>query len=203
MTLGFVVDQGIRVQGYEPDLVATSPSGHKVVVEVKGWRADNLHIERAKAQVELIKRVLGADAGVIVLAGLEHGAPSEGLYAPHELPLLIEVLAKLRPRPARQRFEFSAVKTKRKVFAAMPFSAEFDDVYFIAMTHAASEIGAVCTRVDKEDFDGDVVEEIKKLIRESVAVIVDLSHARPNVLYELGYAQGLGKPCVLCYPRLR
>ena len=202
MQLGFVVDQGIGVQGYEPDMVATSPSGHKVVVEVKGWRVDLLHIERAKAQVELYRRALGADAGAIVLAGLEHGAPSDGLYAVHELPQLIAVLAKLAPRPPLQRFEFSAAQSKRKVFAAMPFAPEFDDVYFVAMTHAASEIGAVCTRVDKEDFDGDVVEEIKRLIRESVALVVDLSHARPNVLYELGYAQGLGKPCVLlsCTP---
>jgi nucleoside 2-deoxyribosyltransferase len=37
---------------------------------------------------------------------------------------------------------------------------------------------------------------IRELIRESDAVIVDLSEAKPNVLYEIGYAHGLSKPCV-------
>lgn len=78
----------------------------------------------------------------------------------------------------------------------MPFAAEFDDVFLIAMTHAAASIGATCKRVDQEDFSGDIVLEIKSLIQQSTAVIVDLSGARPNVLYELGYAEGLRKPIV-------
>ena len=32
--------------------------------------------------------------------------------------------------------------------------------------------------------------------RKSVAVIVDLSEAKPNVLYETGYAHALKKPCI-------
>jgi nucleoside 2-deoxyribosyltransferase len=78
----------------------------------------------------------------------------------------------------------------------MPFAAEFDDVFLVAMTHAAESIGATCKRVDHEDFSGDIVQEIKSLIQQSAAVIVDLTGARPNVLYELGYAEGLGKPIV-------
>lgn len=34
------------------------------------------------------------------------------------------------------------------------------------------------------------------MIRESDAVIVDPSDSRPNVLYEAGYAEALGKPTV-------
>lgn len=78
----------------------------------------------------------------------------------------------------------------------MPFSREYDDVFFVSMAHAADSVGATCKRVDREDFEGDVVEEIKRLIRESVAVIADLSEARPNVLYEVGYAHALLKPTV-------
>ena len=43
---------------------------------------------------------------------------------------------------------------------------------------------------------GSVVDEIQRLIRQSVAVIVDLSEAKPNVLYEAGYAHALNKPCI-------
>ncbi|MGD0173670.1 MAG: hypothetical protein ABSC61_04430, partial [Anaerolineales bacterium] len=45
-------------------------------------------------------------------------------------------------------------------------------------------------------FSGDIVDEIKRLIASSVAVIVDLSEAKPNVLYEAGFAHALKKPTV-------
>jgi nucleoside 2-deoxyribosyltransferase len=50
--------------------------------------------------------------------------------------------------------------------------------------------------VDRKEFSGDIVEEIKRLIRGSAAVIVDLSEVKPNVLYEAGYAHALRKPVV-------
>lgn len=34
------------------------------------------------------------------------------------------------------------------------------------------------------------------MIRESLAVIVDLSESKPNVLYEAGYAHGLDKKTI-------
>jgi hypothetical protein len=37
-----------------------------------------------------------------------------------------------------------------------------------------------------------IIDEIKKLILESEFIIVDLTHERPNVYYELGYAHGVG-----------
>lgn len=65
------------------------------------------------------------------------------------------------------------------------------------MTRAAQQVGSVCRRVDQEDFTGDVVSEIERLIRTSEAVIVDLSETKPNVLYEAGYAHALdNKPVV-------
>jgi hypothetical protein len=64
------------------------------------------------------------------------------------------------------------------------------------MRHAAEQSGAVCDRVDRREFQGSVVDEIQKLIRKSVAVFVDLSESKPNVLYEAGYAHALRKPCI-------
>ena len=86
--------------------------------------------------------------------------------------------------------------TKRSIFAAMPFTKEYDDTYLVVMSYAAEKVNAVCKRVDKTEFTGDIVEEIKRLIRESSAVIVDLSEGKPNVLYEAGYSHALAKPTV-------
>jgi hypothetical protein len=82
------------------------------------------------------------------------------------------------------------------VFAAMPFSPEYDDIFFVAMSYAAKSVGAVCRRVDLEDFGGDIIVEIKRLIDSSIAVIADLSESKPNVLYEVGYAHALDRPTV-------
>ena len=81
-------------------------------------------------------------------------------------------------------------------FAAMPFDRAYEDAYFVAMAYAAKKNGATCIRTDNKEFTGDIVEEMKVSIRESVAVIVDLSESRPNVLYEAGYAEGVGKPTI-------
>lgn len=83
----------------------------------------------------------------------------------------------------------------RTVFVVMPFSPEYEDVYHV-IAGAAAAIGAVCDRVDLAHFSGDVVKEIKSRIRMSIAVIADLSEAKPNVLYEIGFAQALGRPTV-------
>ena len=76
----------------------------------------------------------------------------------------------------------------------MPFDRAYDDTYFVAMSYAAERVGGACMRVDREEFAGDIVEEVKRLIEASRAVIVDLSEARPNVLYEAGFAHALRKP---------
>jgi len=85
---------------------------------------------------------------------------------------------------------------KRKIFVVMPFSPEYEDVYHVAIAGAAEAIGAVCDRVDLAEFNGDIVKEIRSRIRMSIAVIADLSEAKPNVLYEIGFAQALGRPTV-------
>ncbi|OGO37528.1 MAG: hypothetical protein A2Z03_09030 [Chloroflexi bacterium RBG_16_56_8] len=85
---------------------------------------------------------------------------------------------------------------KLLIFAAMPFAPEYDDVYFVAMAPAAGSVNAVCKRVDQEDFTGDVVKEIQRLIHACDAVVVDLSEAKPNVLYEAGFAHALERPTV-------
>lgn len=92
------------------------------------------------------------------------------------------------------------------VFAAMPFDPAFDDVFFVAIRSAAQAIGARAVRVDQEMHGSDAVAKTQELIRNCRAVVADLSTAEPDVLYELGIAHALEKPCVqICrtaYPDL-
>lgn len=44
---------------------------------------------------------------------------------------------------------------------------------------------------------GHILEKIKRLIATSLFCVFDLTHPRPNIFFELGYAQGIGKPHIL------
>jgi Holliday junction resolvase len=196
---GLLVTAEPSIGGLRPDFVATTPDGRTLVVEVKRWVPDRAHIQRAKEQVELYKQATEADAAFIVMSGLERGNPSEGIFTLDELAKEITVPGKVDAGKRGDnlfRFETSFGVRAKTIFAAMPFASAYDDVYFVAMAHAAKAVGATCTRVDREDFEGDVLEEIRREIKQSAGVIADLSESNPNVLFEVGYAHALGKPVV-------
>jgi hypothetical protein len=210
------------VGGLRPDFIVIGPRGQKIVLEVKMWDPRGGNTARAFHQVQLYKKATGADQALIVMPDLKKNYKRKGVI---KLEAVLPTLQKMfllpregepalpvRPRtePTKQQaHEAEGVRprrsprpapepasSKRMIFAAMPFASEYDDTYFIAMSHAAEQAGADCKRVDLKEFSGDIVTEIKRLIHSSVAVIVDLSEAKPNVLYEAGYAHALRKPTV-------
>lgn len=78
------------------------------------------------------------------------------------------------------------------VFVAMPFHGdEIRDVYS-AIKDECSKIGLRARRVDENIGSGFIIREITDLIERAEFIIFDLTHERPNVYYELGYAHGVG-----------
>jgi hypothetical protein len=131
----------------------------------------------------------------LVFPELQRNIESKGVVSADRL--IDSLVSVFQRQTARYKRRFRGPKpARRAIFAAMPFSREYDDTFFVAMSYAADQVDAACTRVDQTEFAGDVVDEIRRLIKESVAVIVDLSEARPNVLYETGYSHALKKPAV-------
>jgi hypothetical protein len=197
------------IGGLRPDFIVTGPRGEKVILVVKMWDPRGGNTARAFHQVQLYKKATGADQALIVMPDLKKNYKRKGVI---KLEAVIPSLQRIfhlptgepeqRPGPGTSSAgkaphpATEAASPRRTVFAAMPFASEYDDTYFIAMSHAAEQIGAECKRVDRREFSGDIVEEIKLLISSSAAVIVDLSEAKPNVLYEAGYAHALHKPTV-------
>ncbi|MBN1441008.1 MAG: hypothetical protein JW929_16510 [Anaerolineales bacterium] len=191
------------IGGLRPDFIVSGPHGEKIVLEVKLWDPRGGNTARAFRQVQLYKKATGADEALIVMPDLKKNYRRKGVV---KLEAVVPALRKYfrlpedsepvqKPAPGVAESPAKA-RPRRTVFAAMPFAGEYDDTYFIAMSHAAEQVGAECRRVDRKEFSGDIVAEIKRLIRSSAAVIVDLSEAKPNVLYEAGYAHALRKPTV-------
>ncbi len=84
-----------------------------------------------------------------------------------------------------------------RVFVIMPFSDDMLDVFMLGIRSVTEQLGMVAKRADDIDHSGQIIEEIQSAIREYDIVIGDTSGANPNVCYEIGFAHGLGKQCVL------
>ena len=81
---------------------------------------------------------------------------------------------------------------KKRVFVAMPYSDEFENVFEFGIYPAVRNCGFICEKVDEAHFTGDVLARIKGGIETASIVIADLTQARPNVYLEVGYAWGRG-----------
>jgi hypothetical protein len=78
------------------------------------------------------------------------------------------------------------------VFVGMPFREDMDEV-FSTVRDACSELGLRAVRVDDcVAGSGFIIRDITELIERAEFLVFDLTHERPNVYYELGYAHGVG-----------
>lgn len=78
------------------------------------------------------------------------------------------------------------------VFLMMPFVSEDSRQVFEAIRDECAGLGLRVTRVDEGGGSGFIIREVTALIEQAEFIICDLSHERPNVYYELGYAHGCG-----------
>jgi hypothetical protein len=91
-------------------------------------------------------------------------------------------------------------------FVIMPFSREFDDVYAairVAVEGAISDRAPRCFRLDEARPAGRITDRLLAELRAATLCVADLTGAKPNVMWEVGYAMALGKPTVIVVQSLR
>lgn len=192
---GFRFEREPAIGGLQPDFLLVGPEGQRIVVEAKTWSPRGGNTARALEQAEHYRSITGADKAFLVLPEVRRNFEGKGVVGADALLRAIEAFFQEPGHPSKSG-TLRKPSQARSVFAAMPFDREYDDTYFVAMSYAAKHVDAACARVDREEFSGDIVDQIQRLIQSSTAVIVDLSGAKPNVLYEAGYAHALDKPTV-------
>ena len=108
-----------------------------------------------------------------------------------------ELLISNRAAALEPILERDKKRSKQRIFIAMPFSDEMEDLYYYGIQRAVDVAGYDCYRSDKNAFVGDILQEIKSQLGKSAAVVADLTNANPNVYLEVGYAWGHSKPTIL------
>jgi hypothetical protein len=71
--------------------------------------------------------------------------------------------------------------SKPKVFVAMPFASEMDDVFHYGIQGAAHTAGLLAERADLTPFTGDVVQWVQARISGAELVVADLTSANPRL----------------------
>ncbi len=193
-----------RLGAVATDFLVKTPSGSLAYVETKGWDPTPDATLRAGRQAAYLRRLTGVPS-YIVLPSLRNSRPATSVF---NVTGLVDTLRAEKAEPRRRkgvrlpRAKSSAPKPL--VFAAMPFSEDYDDVFYVAIAPAAKAAGAIAIRIDHDDFDGDTVAAIQARIHKSTVVVADLSEVRLNVLYETGFAHALNRQTVhICSTNLR
>jgi len=82
------------------------------------------------------------------------------------------------------------------VFIIMSFQSDGMEEVYLAIQDECRKLGLRPKRVDDNVGSGFVIKEIGALIERAEFIVCDLTHERPNVYYELGYAHGVGNQAV-------
>lgn len=170
------------------DFFVETPNGGTIVFEVKSWDASPNNISRAQHYAHLMSSASRVDNAFVVLPKLTSDVNESNVISPSDVLEKINENSSTHPKSEKPEIR---EKPSRKVFTAMPFEKIYDDTYLVAIQPAVISANLDCIRVDEEPNTGDIVARIKRLIEESILLIADVSESKPNVLYEMGYAEGL------------
>ena len=95
---------------------------------------------------------------------------------------------------------FVAVADRPRAFVAMEYREPFDTFYREVIKPQAEKLYDV-VRIDEKSGPGVIFQDMQREISQSDIVIAEITPANPNVFYELGFAQALGKPTILLAQR--
>jgi nucleoside 2-deoxyribosyltransferase len=98
---------------------------------------------------------------------------------------------------SKARISIELGELDQSCFIVMPFNAIFSTQYERVIRPAVEESGLRCIRGDEIYSKPRIMDDIWKSIRASRFVIAELTGKNPNVFYEVGLAQAVGKPVII------
>ncbi|MBC9225168.1 hypothetical protein GL325_02410 [Aeromicrobium sp. 636] len=113
-----------------------------------------------------------------------------------DLDAVIRSIAQPVPTPHVFQLPTSEPRENDLVAVMMPFDGAFADVY-TGLKDATVGAGLRCVRADEIWNNHAIMADVISLIWRSRVVIADLSGRNPNVFYEVGIANTLGRDVIL------
>jgi len=189
--------EALYVSGSAQDFYFISPTGGTATIEIKSWEPTTNNLHTAEMLAKSYLNVTDTDYAFVVLPEVKTSNFEKGVLSVEDVEKIIQspsILKKRKKDSSRPRI--IEKKFTKNIFVAMPFSDKYYDTFAVAVEPACTKHEYSCVRIDYEEFSGDIVCEIKSRIEKSQGVIVDISESRPNVLFELGFAFGLGRKII-------
>ena len=84
----------------------------------------------------------------------------------------------------------------KRAFVAMWFDKSMNDYYNNGIKKAIKEAGYVPVKIDLQDFNEKICDEIIAEIKRTKFLIADFSGLRSGVFFEAGFAKGLGREVI-------
>lgn len=104
---------------------------------------------------------------------------------------------------AFELYDIKIIRQKPKVFVVMQFSKEYDELYEEVIRPISEKFGYECIRADEYYTGTPILSDIIASIKESNAIIAEITPDNPNVFYEIGYSHAIGKPTILLCDKKR
>lgn len=93
---------------------------------------------------------------------------------------------------------FQVVSVRPLAFVVMQFTPpEYEELFNDVIVPVCEKIGLEAFRANQSYYPGLVIADIQRQIRESRVIIAEITPVNPNVYYEVGYADAIGKPVIL------
>jgi hypothetical protein len=214
-TLGAYVEHDTELAGNQVDVLITesTPSGVTVrtAIECKAFRKQvGLGTTNFYAQLsQLLKqRNLIEKFAIVALSGFTKNARKAGNEHGLQLIEYADLQTKVAGREVSVKTEETRIENdqargatdvsrKKRIFAVMPFSREFDDVFFLGIQDVGQKLGLVVERADLIEHNEEIVSVISDRISRASVVVGDITNGNANVHYELGLAHAKHIPTIL------
>jgi hypothetical protein len=175
--------------------------------ELRSWLNQNMHSIRretleARTHINMTIYPPPAVGGLVM-----HIDPFDHMFdrpylmslVPHITDMLEKTIGVLR-NPSSETPSSSVPRMESEIqkgyaFVAMPIDRDDHQLVDVleAIKAGAKECGVTAERVDDDERNERITDRILESINKAEFVIVDLTNQRPNVFWEAGYAQGIGK----------
>lgn len=123
----------------------------------------------------------------------------ENPFVVKNVPILLRIFSKGNV----SIYDINIEKSRPKLFVVMQFSEDYNNLYNEVIKPVAEQEGFECIRGDDFFTSTPILDDIITTIKESKAIIAEITPDNPNVFYEIGYSHAINKPTILLCDKKR